>query len=68
MCRRRMCENGKGFANDSRIENSVLSLTVDQIQKICYTFSNYKDVMAKMCENVPVIAINEICPSEISII
>ena len=34
---------------------------------ICYTFSNYKDVMAKMCDRVPVIAINEICPSEITI-
>ena len=35
---------------------------------ICYTFSNYKDVMANMCETVPVIAINEICPSKSSII
>jgi len=31
---------------------------------ICYTFSNYKDVMAKKCKEVPVIAINDICPSE----
>ena len=50
---------------------SLMSLVFNEIWSnengICYTFSNYKDVMAKMCERVPVIAINEICPSEITI-
>ena len=50
---------------------TLMSLVFNEIWSnengICYTFSNYKDVMAEMCEQVPVIAINEICPSEITI-
>jgi len=35
---------------------------------ICYTFNTYKDLQARVfCDQVPVIAINDICPSEITV-
>ena len=35
---------------------------------ICYTFNTYKDLQARVfCNEVPVIAINGICPSEITV-
>ena len=37
----------------------------ENANSICYTFNNYKDVIArKTCNEVPVLAINGICPSE----
>ena len=43
----------------------VFTEVIHNVDGICYTFSNYKDVIArKSCEEVPVLAINNICPNE----
>jgi len=37
----------------------------DNVASICYTFNTYKDMQArKLCNEVPVLAINGICPDE----
>jgi len=46
----------------------VLAIAMDKENSICYTFNNYKDIMARRpCDVVPVLAINGICPSEHSV-
>ncbi|MDR1552350.1 MAG: substrate-binding domain-containing protein [Prevotellaceae bacterium] len=43
----------------------VFREVIDNINSICYSFNTYKDLQArKSCDEVPVIAINGICPSE----
>jgi len=38
---------------------------IGNVNSICYTFNTYKDLQArKLCDEVPIIAINNICPSE----
>jgi len=38
---------------------------INDANSICYTFNNYKDVIArKNCDEVPILAINDICPNE----
>lgn len=44
---------------------AVFLEVINNVNGICYTFSNYKDVIArKSCDEVPVLAINGICPNE----
>jgi len=44
---------------------AVFLEVTENVNSICYTFNNYKDVIArKNCNEVPVIAINGICPNE----
>ena len=48
---------------------SLMALVFSEIYSnenaICYTFLNYKDVMARIpCDQVPILAVNGICPSE----
>ena len=43
----------------------VFSEVINDENSICYSFNTYKDLQArKPCDEVPVIAINDICPSE----
>ena len=43
----------------------VLRVAAMQENAICYTFNNYKDVIARRpCNEVPVLAVNGICPEE----
>ena len=43
----------------------VFSEVINNKNSICYSFSTYKDLQARVsCNEVPVIAINSICPSE----
>ena len=43
----------------------VLDITMNTKNAICYTFYNYKEMIArKPCDEVPVLAINNICPTE----
>jgi phosphate transport system substrate-binding protein len=43
----------------------VFKEVIDNINSICYSFNTYKDLQArKSCDEVPVIAINGICPTE----
>ena len=42
----------------------VFGEVIKNVNGICYSFSNYKDVIArKSCDEVPVLAINGICPN-----
>jgi phosphate transport system substrate-binding protein len=56
------------FAPPSYVINpmwEVLDKVINDKNSICYTFYNYKDIIArKSCDEVPVIAINDICPTE----
>lgn len=46
----------------------VFSEVINDVNSICYSFNTYKDMQArKPCDIVPVIAINDICPSESTI-
>ena len=43
----------------------VFDNIIDNVNSICYTFNNYKDVIARRpCDEVPIVAINNICPDE----
>jgi phosphate transport system substrate-binding protein len=43
----------------------VFKEVIDDVNSICYSFNTYKDFQArKPCNEVPVIAINGICPTE----
>ena len=43
----------------------VLDMIMNFENSICYTFYNYKEIIArKPCYEVPVLAINDICPTE----
>ena len=43
----------------------VFSEVINNVNSICYSFNTYKDLQArKPCNEVPIIAINDICPSE----
>ena len=43
----------------------VFNEVINNKKSICYSFSTYKDLQARLsCNEVPVIAINGICPSE----
>ena len=47
---------------------AVFLEVTENVNSICYTFNNYKDVIArKNCNEVPILAINGICPSENSV-
>jgi len=44
---------------------AVFLEVTENLNSICYTFNTYKDVIArKTCDEVPVLAIDGICPSE----
>ena len=59
--------NGLEPDNFPEASITLMSLVFNEIwyneNAICYTFLNYKDVMAKMPQ-VPVLAVNGICPNE----
>jgi len=43
----------------------VFKEVIDNVNSICYSFNTYKNLQArKLCDEVPVIAINSICPTE----
>ena len=40
----------------------------ENVNSICYSFNTYKDLQARRpCDEIPVIAINDICPSETTV-
>jgi len=43
----------------------VLDVIINEANSIAYTFYNYKEIIARRpCDDVPVLAINDICPEE----